>query len=347
MIKRKTGFTALMNEKTTPQDKIILVVEDNPEIRQLLVRELRLESFTVYAAMHGQAAIKILNDVRPHLILSDINMPVMDGIEFYKQVRQNPQWVTIPFIFLTANSSPAEIQQGRALGVEDYLTKPIDPRDLIAIVNARLLRIAQIEAAHMQKALLQTVNVLANTIEGRDPYTRGHVERVAALARHFGLALGWSVEQMHVLEFGARLHDIGKVIVPDHVLKKQGALTEEEWFIMKQHTVAGAKILHNIEYLRPAVPYALAHHERWDGSGYPRGLKAEEIPLEGRMLALVDVYDALTSARPYHPPRPHAEVVQFMRRESEKHFDPILLPRFLDLIETLQQKSQLSSVKAQ
>ncbi|MEK7312745.1 MAG: HD domain-containing phosphohydrolase [Chloroflexota bacterium] len=314
------------------QRKQILLVEDSRDIRDVLVNTLETERYTVYQAENGQAALKVLQLVTPDLIISDINMPRMNGIEFYKAVRQNPVWTAIPFIFLSANNTPEDVQAGRSLGVEDYLTKPIDPRDLVSIVSARLLRAAQVQIAQIGQAYLETVNVLANVIEGRDPYTHGHVERVAAYAWQMGTTLNWSVEAMRSLDFGARLHDIGKIIVPDHVLKKNGPLTDVEWELMKQHPESGAKILNQISHLKGTIPYVLRHHEHWDGTGYPHGLKGKDIPVEGRLLAVVDVYDALTTNRPYHPARLPAEVVKFLQLKAEVYFDPRMVEAFLDVL---------------
>ena len=318
---------------TTPLNtKQILVVEDSSEIRRVLVNTLKAEGYTVHQGEHGEQGLRVLGHVTPDLILSDINMPRMNGIEFYKAIRQNPLWTVIPFIFLTANNTPEDIQEGRELGVEDYLTKPIEPKDLLAIVNARLLRVVDVQVAQVGMAYLETVNVLANVIEGRDPYTFGHVERVAKYARLMAEGLKWSPEHLRMLEFGARLHDLGKIIVPDQVLKKTGPLTDEEWQLMKQHPVAGAKILQQISHLKGTLPYVLYHHEKWDGTGYPRGLKEKEIPLEGRLLAVVDVYDALTSARPYHPGRPAHEVAKFLSEKSGSHFDAEMVGLFLKVM---------------
>src|SRR5687768_12686192 len=195
---------------TTPlQRKQILLVEDNAEMRQAVSLTLSAERYSVVQAEDGRAALNLLERITPDLILSDINMPFMSGIEFYKALRQNPRWVLIPFIFLTANDTPADIRLGRSLGVEDYLTKPVDHADLLAVVNARLLRVAEVQIAQIGLAYLETVNVLANTIESRDAYTHGHVERVATYARGLAEALGWAPEHLRTLEFGARLHDIG------------------------------------------------------------------------------------------------------------------------------------------
>jgi putative two-component system response regulator len=312
--------------------KKILVVEDNEDLRQVIAGTLQLEGYLVLQAENGHSAMSMLQRATPDLILSDVNMPSMNGIEFYQAIRHNPRWLAIPFIFLTANDSPVDIQAGRALGVEDYLTKPIDTADLMAVVNARLLRVAEVEVAQIGRAYLETVNVLANTIEGRDAYTHGHVERVAAYSRPVAEALGWAPEHLRTLEFGARLHDIGKIVVPDSVLNKPSSLSHEEWAIMRQHPAAGARILREISHLQVAVPYILFHHERWDGSGYPHGLKGKDIPIEGRLLAVADVYDALTTARPYHPANDSYEVCQFLQANAGRLFDPNLVDIFIRLI---------------
>jgi putative two-component system response regulator len=314
------------------QSKRILVVEDNPEMRKSVVNTLKLERYQVDQAENGQAALALLQRVTPDLILSDINMPRMNGIDFYRALRQNTRWVLIPFIFLTADDSPEEIRLGRSLGVEDYLTKPIEAADLVSVVNGRLLRVAQVEVAQIGRAYLETVNVLANTIEGRDAYTHGHVERVAEYARCLALDLGWAPEHLRMLEFGALLHDIGKIVIPDTILNKPTPLTPAEWEAMRQHPAAGARILREISHLQSTLPYVLFHHERWDGSGYPHGLKGKDIPVEGRLLAIVDVFDALTTARPYHPARTRYEVIQFLEKNAGRHFDPHLVPIFVKAI---------------
>ncbi|MBI3760766.1 MAG: response regulator [Chloroflexi bacterium] len=315
-----------------PQRRQILLVEDSSQVRQVLARALEAENYAVHQAEHGQAGLALLKRITPDLILSDINMPRMNGIEFYKAVRQNPAWVPIPFVFLTANDSAEDIQAGRELGVEDYLTKPIEGDDLVRIVNARLLRVANVQVAQIGQAYLDTVTMLANAIEGRDPYTRGHVERVTAYALRMAEAMRWPPDHIRNLEFGARLHDIGKIIVPDQILKKAGPLSDEEWALMKQHPTAGAKIVGGIAHLQGTLPYILYHHEHWSGGGYPRGLTGQEIPIEGRVLALADVYDALTTVRPYHPARSPAEVGQFMTLKAGALFDPSLVPVFLDVM---------------
>lgn len=314
--------------------KKILIVEDDEAIRDGIVQHLQIDNFFVVQANNGLEAIKSLEHFSPDIILSDINMPIKDGIEFYKEIRQNPKWVTIPFLFLTSDNSPQSIRLGRELGVEDYLTKPINHQDLVNVINGRLLRAAEVEVAHIDQAYLETVTVMANAIEGRDRYTRGHVDRVTKYALWMAQELSWPAEQIRTLEFGARLHDIGKVIVPDHILNKADKLTNEEWELMKQHPVAGDKILSGISHLQEIRPYVLYHHERWDGNGYPDGLSQREIPLEARVLAIIDVYDALRSARPYHPARPHDEVLKYIELNSGVQFDPDLTQAFQKVMQT-------------
>jgi putative two-component system response regulator len=278
------------------------------------------------------SALDILERFTPDLILSDIRMPRMDGREFYQAVRKDSRLVAIPFIFVTSYASSEEIQAGREMGVEDYLTKPIDLDKMVRIVNARLLRAAEIQFNYLDRAYLETVNVLANTIEGRDPYTRGHVDRVATYAQWLAEELSWPDSNVRTLEYGARLHDIGKIIIPDQILNKREALTPVEWVLMKQHTTAGAGILRSISHLQKIIPYVLYHHERWDGSGYPDGLRGLEIPIEGRLLAIVDVYDALTTNRIYRPKLTPFESISFLELRAGIQFDPDLTAAFIRVL---------------
>jgi putative two-component system response regulator len=315
----------------TPQ-KNILLVEDNYQIRMTIARELELANYQVMLAENGQKGLESLRNSIPDLIISDINMPKMDGYAFYQELRKVEAWTTIPFIFLTSNDAPEDIQAGRELGVEDYLTKPIEPDNLLGIVNARLLRTAQLQIAHIGKAYRETVQVLANTIEGRDPYTHGHVERVRKYTRWLAETVGWPEANMQTLEFGAMLHDLGKIMIPDQILKKPGPLSPAEWQLMRQHPAAGAKIVRDISLLKDTIPFILYHHEKWDGSGYPEGLVGENIPIEGRMLALADVFDALTTTRPYRPARPVYEVLEFIKLKAGSYFDPDLTGAFMQSI---------------
>jgi len=334
-------LTASLNQNKIKMDiptiplnnKRIMVVENDIFVRQQVSQALEIDGYSVQQAHDASMAQRYMSRMIPDLIISDIHLPNMDGTDFYQTVRQNPIWTAIPFIFLVAHEAPEDIQRGRVLGVEDYVVKPVDVDLLVRIVNARLLRSAELQIALIDQAYLETINLLANTVEGRDPYTHGHVERVAIYSQWLAETLEWPKENLRILGFGARLHDIGKIIIPDHILKKPGDLTPEEWEMMKQHPLAGAKILGNIKHLRTAVSYILYHHERWDGSGYPHGLGGREIPIEGRLLAIADVYDALTTARPYHPARPRGEALRYLNRGAGTYFDPDLVPIFIETLD--------------
>lgn len=326
-----------MERPTIPMpSKTILLVDDDQEARQSIAKTLQIENYTIIQAGDGIEALALIERANPDLIVSDLNMPNLDGIEFYKEIRRNLNWVTIPFIFLTGPNSLDKIRMGQELGVEDFLVKPINDDDLIRTIHGKLLRAAELEVAHIGMAYLETVKVIANAIEGRDRYTRGHVDRVTTYAIWLAEELRWPSDHLRILEFGARLHDIGKITVPDQILNKPDRLTEEEWGIMKRHPTVGAKILRDISHLQPAMPYILYHHERWDGTGYPEGLSGREIPIEARLLAIADVYDALTTNRPYHPAQNFKEVAELLKSESGKHFDPDLVPIFLNVLEKKQ-----------
>jgi putative two-component system response regulator len=323
-----------MERPTIPMpSKSILLVDDDHEARQGIAQILQIENYTIIQATDGKEALLLLERFKPDLILSDLDMPNLDGIQFYKEMRRNPSWVTIPFIFLSGSNSLEKIRVGQELGVEDFLMKPVEADGLIRTIHGKLLRSAEIEVAHIGQAYLETVKVIANAIEGRDRYTRGHVDRVTTYAIWLAEELRWPPDHIRILEFGARLHDIGKITVPDHILNKPSTLNDEEWGIMKKHPTVGARILRGISHLQPTMPYILYHHERWDGSGYPEGLKGREIPIEARLLAIADVYDAVTTNRPYHPAQNYNDVVELLWSEAGKHFDPDLVPIFISVLE--------------
>jgi HD-GYP domain-containing protein (c-di-GMP phosphodiesterase class II) len=176
--------------------------------------------------------------------------------------------------------------------------------------------------------------MLANVIEARDPYTAGHLERVRRLALNLAFALDWENEQIVFLEFGAILHDIGKIIVPSRVLRKTGPLDEEEWKLMRQHPDAGAKMLEGVDHLKAAIPYVLNHHEWWNGSGYPKGLSGDKIPREGRLLAIVDAFDAMTTNRPYHISMMAKEAIEELNQNKGTYFDPDMVDVFIRAYKT-------------
>jgi putative two-component system response regulator len=307
----------------------ILLVEDDTLLLDVMSSILEAEGYELHRASNGKQALDLFVVCHPDLVVSDIMMPEINGFELLQAIRMMPAGVTIPFLFLSARTDRTDVSMARALGVDDYLFKPFDAPELVDAVRARLVRRRQVELFDTRAAHLQTIIMLANVIETRDPYTAGHLERVRRLALNLAFALNWKQEDIAVLEFGAILHDIGKIIVPSLVLKKTGPLNEDEWKLMRQHPEVGAKMLEGVDHLKAAVPYVLNHHEWWNGSGYPRGLKGEKIPREGRLLAIVDAFDAMTTNRPYHSSMSAEEALEEIRNNKEIYFDPEISDVFL------------------
>jgi putative two-component system response regulator len=306
----------------------ILLVEDDTLLLEVMQNILESDGFEIHPAANGKMALDLFMNIKPDLIVSDIMMPEMDGFELLESVRIIPSGVTVPFLFLSARTERTDVSKARKLGVDDYLFKPFDAPELISAVRSRLDRRRMVELFDTRTAHLQTVIMLANVIEARDPYTAGHLERVRRLALNLAFALDWTNEQIVVLEFGSILHDIGKIIVPSRVLKKTGPLDQDEWKLMRQHPVEGAKMLEGVDHLKAAIPYVLNHHEWWNGSGYPKGLKGENIPKEGRLLAIVDAFDAMTTNRPYHTCITSKEAIEEIKNNRNILFDQNMVDVF-------------------
>jgi len=303
----------------------LLVVEDDPAMLVALRDILESAGYKVKTAENGQEALDTLGDTRPALILSDIAMPIMDGFELLEAVRQRPIGATIPFIFLTARGTREDIFTGKTLGVDDYITKPVTSRELLAAIRARLQRSDEITIMAQLMAAKDSLRVLANAIENK----RYHVERVNAYAQALAKELGWDDKRCDALEFGAILHDIGQVRVPEAILLKDGPLTPEEWQEMRKHPDEGARMIEDIPYLAPAIPVVLYHHEHWDGKGYLHNLRGEEIPEEARLLAVADTFDAMTSDRAYRTALDMETARNEIENQSSKQFDPIMVEAFL------------------
>lgn len=304
------------------QEITLLVVEDDPAMLVAFQDVLEGAGFHVIAAQNGQVALEKLETIKPDLILSDISMPVMDGYQLFEAVRERPGGAVIPFIFLTARGTREDIFAGKSLGADDYITKPVTTRELLAAVRARIQRSDELMLAQLKAAYKQSLFVLANAIERRDAYTHAHMRRLNAYARMIAEELNWEREQIEDLEFGAILHDIGKIYIPESVLQKEGKLSDEEMEDMRKHPEVGAHMIKDIPYLAPAAPMVLYHHERWDGEGYPEGLSGEQIPMGARVLAVADAFDAMTSNRPYRSALPAEVAYQEILNCSGAQFDP-------------------------
>jgi putative two-component system response regulator len=300
----------------------ILVVEDDPAMLIAFQEVLEGAGYIVVVAANGKDALAWLQTHTPELILSDISMPVMDGYKLFEAVREIPGGASIPFIFLTARGTREDIFTGKSKGVDDYITKPVTTQELLSAVNARLQRADELRLAQLKSAYKESLFVLANAIEARDSYTHAHMKRLSAYSRILAKELEWDDAQMEVLEFGAILHDIGKIYVSEAVLRKNGKLSDEEWVEMRKHPEVGARMIRDIPYLAIAVPIVLYHHERWDGKGYPEGLQGDSIPASARLLSVADAFDAMTSDRPYRDALSSTDAYQEILDGSGRQFDP-------------------------
>ncbi len=302
--------------------EVILIAEDNHILRQALEEMLTLEGFVVIAAANGQEALQQMEAIMPDLIVSDIAMPIMDGYSLFRAARERTEWVSIPFIFLTARGTRDDILMGKDLGAEDYLVKPLNRVELLTAVRSRLERSHQLKVVRLREAYEASLTMLANAIEVRDRYTRGHVERVTAYALLLARQLGMQGKRLEDLRFGAILHDIGKIHVRETTLRKNGPLSEQEWLEIKQHPIIGAEMVKDIPYLVSAIPAIRYHHEQWDGKGYPDGLAGEQIPLLARIVAVADSFDAITTTRTYSKARSLEQAFEEVCRASGTFYDP-------------------------
>ena len=317
----------------------ILVVDDTPENITIL-SEVLCDDYRIRVATSGEKALKIIySDEPPDLILLDIMMPGLSGLEICRRLKANPDRRRIPVIFVTAMSSIEDEERGLALGAVDYITKPISPPIVKARVRTHLAlydqsreleRMVRQRTSELMTTRQQIIRRLGRAAEFKDNETGNHVLRMSHYARLIAEAHGLGDEAASIIFNTAPMHDIGKIGIPDSILLKPGKLNAEEWKVMHQHPIMGAEIIgkHENELLETARIIALCHHEKWDGSGYPRGLKGEDIPLEGRIVAIADVFDALVSIRPYKAAFPLEEALRLMESQTGSHFDPELMLAF-------------------
>lgn len=310
----------------------ILVVDDHPSSRMTAVALLSVEGYEVLEAENGQAALDCVQDADPDLILLDVMMPGMDGYEVCRCLKQNEHTRLTPIVFVTALNDRRARLRGIEAGGDDFLSKPFDQLELSARVKS-LIRQKRLneDLDHAGKVLFS----IARTVESRDPNTGDHCERLIALSKAFGEYLRLSRSEVRDLSWGGYLHDIGKVGIPDSVLLKTGSFTSEEWQIMKQHVLIGEQICQPLRTMRGVIPIIRHHHERWDGSGYPDGLKGDNIPMLAQIFQIVDIYDALTHERPYKPAYTPEESLEMMVQETRKGWrNPDLMQKFADFIST-------------
>ncbi|MBI3934604.1 MAG: response regulator [Acidobacteria bacterium] len=307
----------------------ILVVDDDASNRALMGEILQSQGFEVITATNGLEGLEKVHEHSPDVVLLDIMMPQMDGLETCRRIKANPETQLTPVVLVTALAATQDRLRGIDAGADDFLNKPYDTSELLARVRSLVKLKARTDELERAEVVLFA---LARSIEAKDPYTSGHCERLADLSTRLGKRLGLPEEQILALRRGGIVHDIGKVAVPDSILLKRGPLTAEEWRIMREHPAVGERICAPLKSFRLVLPIIRSHHEKFDGSGYPDGLRGEAIPITARVMQLADVYDALTTERPYKPALSNEESFRVMEEEVARGWwDPNLFAEFRDV----------------
>lgn len=310
----------------------ILVVDDEDAVRSGLQVLLERQGYEIRTAHDGATAVAECTAFHPDLILLDVMMPGRDGFDVCREIKSHEETRLIPVVLITGLSEKTDRIHGIEAGADDFLSKPIDVSELDARVRS-LLRLKGFtdELEHAESVLF----TLALSIESRDPYTHGHCTRLAEFSARLGERLGLPADDITALRRGGVVHDIGKVIVPDAVLLKPGPLTPDERTVIKHHAEAGEHICSPLKSFRNVLPIIRHHHERWDGSGYPDGLCGDEIPLLARILQIADVYDALTTKRPYRAALAQQEAWEILQAEVNRNWwDGSIVREFRDMITT-------------
>lgn len=309
----------------------ILVVDDYPQNAELLRELLATRGYRIAAVQHAADAELEIRRNPPDLILLDVVMPGKSGYELCRELKADPSTRLIPIVMITGLTDRQDRLKGIEAGADDFLAKPISPEELFARVSSLLKLKEFTDELETAESVICTLGL---SVESRDPYTEGHCERLARDASEMGRHLALDEESIVALRRGGYLHDLGKIAVPDEILKKGSNLTPSEWEIMKKHPVTGETICRPLKSMRLVLPIIRHHHEHSDGSGYPDGLRGNEIPLLPRILQVVDVYDALRTARPYKPALSHDQAAITMREEARSGlWDTELVSEFFRMLE--------------
>lgn len=340
----------------------ILLAEDDDPTRKFMTSMLRSMDYEVHAAVDGVEALEMLEDQAFDLVVSDIMMPRMDGFDLCRKIKENPSYSLLPVILCTALNSDSDRLQGLEAGADDFLTKPVDDAELRVrirnfrrvvtlqnqVENAKALAeetvqertielretIEELEIAEAEAAIAQldVIHRLAAATEYKDADTGSHIQRIAEYSLQVATCLGWfDDDYAAIFSQASMMHDLGKIGIPDYILMKPGLLTPEEYEHMQNHTIIGWKLLSGstTPLLQTAAKIARSHHEQWDGSGYPDGLAGEDIPPEARIVAVVDVFDALRARRCYKPEYPLEQCFEMIRARRGEHFDPDVVDAFM------------------
>lgn len=307
----------------------ILVVDGSELNRRLLKGVLKASNYRILEATRPSDAFAILETEKIDLVMPDLVMPEMNGIEFCAMLKAERSTQLLPILMTTGVQGFETEVAGLESGADEFLIRPLRPSLVRVRVRTLLRNKALIDSLEEAESILFA---LAQAVEQRDRYTGMHCERLAAYGMALARAAGLPKADLQALFRGGYLHDIGKISIPDNILFKRGLLTDQEWVVMRQHTVRGEEICKGMKSLAPVLPIIRSHHERWDGTGYPDGLRGEEIPLLARVIQVADIYDALTTARPYKPAMSHEQAIAIMLEEAQRGWrDPELVPLFAEI----------------
>ena len=322
----------MFRQSHQPITGTILVADDQAANRELLEELLTAQGYAVISVPDGTVAVEELTRTQVDLVLLDVMMPHLNGFEVCEKIKNNPDTYLIPVIMITALSDKQDRLEGIKVGADDFLTRPVDRTELLARVRSLLKLKQRTDELERAESVLFS---LARSIEGKDPYTYGHCERLAEYSARLGKQLGLSEDQITALRRAGVVHDVGKIAVPDAILLKPGRLTPDEWTIIRDHSVVGERICAPLKSFRLVLPIIRHHHEKLDGSGYPDGLRGDAIPVTARVLQSVDVYDALTTERPYKKAFSSGDALQTMKEEVAKGWwDPHIFEQFEQLMKS-------------
>jgi cyclic di-GMP phosphodiesterase len=320
----------MQSQCSQPLSGTILVADDQAANRDLLQELLTPHGFEVIPVADGLSALAELDRNKIDLVILDVMMPQLSGLEVCERIKSNPETCLIPVVLITALSAKEDRLKGIHSGADDFLTRPVDRTELLARVRSLMkLKLRTDELERAESVLFS----LARSIEGKDPYTHGHCERLAEYSTRLGRQIGLAEDHLTALRRAGIVHDVGKIAVPDAILLKPGRLTEEEWKIVRAHPVIGERICQPLKSFRLVLPIIRHHHEKVNGSGYPDGLRGDAIPMTARILQVVDVFDALVTERPYKKAFSTSEALQTMREEVAKGWwDPRVFDHFERLV---------------